>query len=54
MIGDITPYPANKDPGVEWLAEVPVHWTIEGYKSSVPRLIGICSSFGLRGGSRVC
>ena len=27
MIADLKPYPAMKDSGVEWLGEVPSHWT---------------------------
>ncbi len=28
MIADLKPYPAYKDSGVEWLGEVPAHWTV--------------------------
>ena len=28
MIANLTPYPAYKDSGVEWLGEVPEHWRI--------------------------
>ena len=27
MIADLKPYPAMEDSGVEWLGEVPSHWT---------------------------
>jgi len=29
MTADLTPYPAMKDSGVEWLGDVPDHWKIE-------------------------
>ena len=35
MIADLKPYPAYKDSGVEWLGEVPEHWTTERLKSSM-------------------
>jgi len=28
MIGDLKPYPATKDSGVEWLGKVPEHWEV--------------------------
>ena len=28
MIGELKPYPARKDSGVEWLGEVPAHWDV--------------------------
>ena len=28
MIADLTPYPAMKDSGVEWLGSVPEHWDV--------------------------
>ena len=33
MIADLQPYPAMKDPGVEWLGEVPAHWEVRRLKS---------------------
>ena len=32
MIADLTPYPATKDSGVQWLGEVPKHWKTERAK----------------------
>ena len=29
MIADLKPYPAMKDSGVEWLGDVPEHWSVE-------------------------
>ena len=28
MIANLTPYPAMKDSGVEWLGKVPEHWEV--------------------------
>ena len=33
MIADLTPYPAMKDSGVEWLGNVPEHWDVRRLKS---------------------
>ena len=33
MTSDLKPYPAYKDPGVEWLGEVPAHWGLRRTKS---------------------
>ncbi len=35
MIGNLKPYSATKPSVVEWLGEVPLHWTVERMKSSV-------------------
>ena len=29
MIADLEPCPEMKDPGVEWLGEVPAHWEVQ-------------------------
>lgn len=34
MIGDLKPYPAMKDSGVEWLGEVPEHWEVRRSKQT--------------------
>ena len=39
MIADFKPYPAYKDSGVEWLGEVPEHWTTERLKSSMNNIV---------------
>jgi type I restriction enzyme S subunit len=39
MIGDLKPYPAMKDSGVEWLGEVPEHWEVRRTKSNVTNVI---------------
>ena len=33
MIADLTPYPAYRDSGVEWLGPVPEHWDLKRTKS---------------------
>ena len=38
MIADLTPYPATKDSGVQWLGEVPKHWKTERAKSLFRKL----------------
>ena len=39
MTSDLKPYSAYKDPGVEWLGEVPEHWAVERLKSSVANIV---------------
>ncbi len=39
MIADIKPYPAMKDSGVEWLGDVPEHWTTERLKSAMNNIV---------------
>ena len=39
MIADLKPYPAMEDSGVEWLGEVPVHWSTERLKSSMKNIV---------------
>ena len=39
MSADIKPYPAMKDSGVEWLGDVPKHWTTERFKSSMHNIV---------------
>ena len=39
---DLQPYPAYKPSGVDWLGNVPEHWTVR-------RLKTLCSRFGLYG-----
>ena len=39
MSADLKPYPAMKDSGVEWLGEVPKHWTTERLKSSMHNIV---------------
>ena len=38
-IANLNRYPAYKPSGVEWLGEVPEHWTIERLKSSVDNIL---------------
>jgi type I restriction enzyme S subunit len=33
MIADLKPYPRMKDSGVEWLGEVPEHWTLAPHRA---------------------
>ena len=35
MMDDLTPYPAYKPSGVEWLGEVPAHWNLRRLRASV-------------------
>ena len=37
MIHDLKPYPAMKDSGVEWVGEVPEHWTLAPNRSMLRR-----------------
>ena len=39
MISNLKPYPAMKASGVEWLGEVPEHWTTERLKSSMNNIV---------------
>ena len=39
MSADLKPYPAMKDSGVEWLGDVPKHWTTERFKSSMHNIV---------------
>ncbi len=39
MINDLQPYLAMKDSGVEWLGEVPQHWTVRRLKANVTNVI---------------
>ena len=39
MLANLKPYPEMKDSGVEWLGEVPRHWTTERLKSSVTNVV---------------
>ena len=39
MSADLKPYPAMKDSGVEWLGDVPKHWTTERLKSSMHNIV---------------
>ncbi len=39
MIADLKPYPAYKDSGVEWLGDVPEHWTTARLKSSMNNIV---------------
>jgi len=39
MLANLKPYPEMKDSGVEWLGEVPKHWTTERLKSSVTNVV---------------
>ena len=39
MTADLQPYPAMKDPGVEWLGKVPAHWEIERLKCSLANIV---------------
>ncbi len=39
MIDGVTPYPAYKPSGIEWLGDVPAHWEIERLKSSVKNVV---------------
>ena len=32
MTHALPPYPAYRDSGVEWLGEIPAHWTLERVK----------------------
>ena len=41
MIGDLKPYPAMKDSGVEWLGEVPEHWEVSALRRKLKRFDGI-------------
>ena len=35
MTSDLKPYPAYKDPGVEWLGEVPTHWEVRRLRNMI-------------------
>ena len=35
MIGELKPYPAMKDSGVEWLGEVPEHWEVRKLRHTI-------------------
>ena len=35
MIANLTPYPAYKVSGVEWLGEVPAHWEVRRLRNAV-------------------
>ena len=39
MTASSKPYPTYKDPGVAWLGNVPEHWHIERFKSSVENIV---------------
>ena len=39
MIAVLQPYPAMKNPGVEWLGKVPAHWEIERLKCSLANIV---------------
>ena len=39
MIASLKPYPAMKNSGVEWLGDVPEHWTTERLKSSMNNIV---------------
>ena len=39
MLGDLKPYPAYKDSGVEWLGKVPEHWGVKRVRSCVRNVI---------------
>ena len=37
--GELKPYPEMKNSGIEWLGEVPKHWTVERLKASVANIV---------------
>ncbi len=39
MVAQLTPYPAYKDSGVEWLASVPTHWDVARLKCSLANIV---------------
>ena len=45
MIADLKPYPAYKNSGVEWLGEVPEHWTTERLKSSMNNIVELTAEW---------
>ena len=45
MIADLKPYPVMKDSGVEWLGDVPAHWTVKRGKVLF-RCVDVRSSTG--------